>query len=1031
MLDVSPVSGVPSTGTYFLGRYRIIDEIGLGGMASVHLARVDGLGGFQRWFAIKRIHAHLVEDETFVNMFLDEANVAARISHPNVATVFELGKHDDTYWIAMEYLHGEPLREVMRRTEEMGATMPPEIACRVIAEAADGLHAAHELQGKDGEKLNLIHRDVTPHNLFVTYEGVTKVVDFGIAKFQDRMASTQAGTLKGKLAYMSPEQVQGEAIDRRTDIFALGVVLWELTTGQRLFRMDSDLDTLAKVQECNIPPPSTMVRGYPLDLEKILMQALAKNRDERFPTAREFSRALQSLLTRRGLFIASDEVAAYMASIFVDRIAKREEHLRWASAVSDAAAASDAKKAASAPPAAQPAAAQPPRMPPPRQTAPPPQLPNAGPRGVAAPRPAAGAPARSPGFGDNGPASMTASDQKIMPRPGAANLAATIPIAQCAQGRGQALGGGPPQGAKSYPLPQPGAQAGKGPPPVTHEFDDDDDNERTVQATAAQQALAHSGYDNYDDDDEGDATIVSRAAPSDTVPPSSAMPPRPIPAMSPAAGVPAPAARGQAANLAPTVPQAAVPFRGPGGAGGRTMPLSAVAPMPAPMRGPQGGPRQPGPPQAGPPFGGTPQAGPPYGGSPQAGSPYGGPPQAGPPYGGPPQAGPPYGGPQQSRTNPPPAYAPPAGGFVDRAVPADFDISPPSLPNTIMHEAMPPARPPQPWAPAGAPPQPYGAPPPIAPPYGPPPNFGGNGGFQSSPYAPAAFPPPPGNAFAPIAQPEAPKMTPSRIIRAKRPPMWAVAVASCLLILVLAGVVITVFVVLHAPHKGDSTARGGAAGTASTPGATASGTAAAGDGTGTAAAGSAAPAPTGAAAGGATGGLFGAARAGFLVAAAPPPLTTAAPPEAAVPTAVAAADPTPPPPAPAPDPTPAAAPPPTPAPDPVPPPAPPPPAAVAVAPTPAPRPYDPRPTPPARPQSNTVPSGGGGGAKGYLSVICLPGCDRVEVDGQSIGASPIFKRPTTVGSHRIKLIGSSPGATKTISRIVVADGTATVRESVP
>ena len=180
-------------------------------------------------------------------MFLDEARVAARISHPNVATVFELGKHEDTYWIAMEYLHGEPLRELMRRTEELGTTMPPEIACRVIADAAEGLHAAHELLGKNGEKLNLVHRDVTPHNLFVTYDGNTKVVDFGIAKFTSRMASTRAGTLKGKLAYMSPEQVRGGEVDRRTDIFALGVVLWELTTGHRLFRMESDLETLEKL----------------------------------------------------------------------------------------------------------------------------------------------------------------------------------------------------------------------------------------------------------------------------------------------------------------------------------------------------------------------------------------------------------------------------------------------------------------------------------------------------------------------------------------------------------------------------------------------------------------------------------------------------------------------------------------------------------------------------------------------------------------------------------------------------------------
>ncbi|MEO6420655.1 MAG: protein kinase, partial [Polyangiaceae bacterium] len=320
-------------GTYFLGRYRVVDEIGIGGMASVHLARMDGPGGFQKWVAIKRIHSHLVEDDSFIQMFLDEARVAARISHPNVATVFDLGSHEGTYWIAMEYLHGEPLREVMRRTEELGAPMPPEIACRVIADAAEGLHAAHELLGKNGEQMGLVHRDVTPHNLFVTYDGTTKVVDFGIAKFASRMSQTRAGTLKGKLAYMSPEQVHGEAIDRRTDIFALGVVLWELTTGQRLFRMESDLDTLAKVQECNVPRPSTLVRGYPIDLEKIVMKALAKNRGERFKTAREFSRALQSLLMRRGLFIASDEVAAYTHSIFAERIQKREAHLRWAAEV--------------------------------------------------------------------------------------------------------------------------------------------------------------------------------------------------------------------------------------------------------------------------------------------------------------------------------------------------------------------------------------------------------------------------------------------------------------------------------------------------------------------------------------------------------------------------------------------------------------------------------------------------------------------------------------------------------------------------
>ena len=414
-----------TVGTYFLGRYRVVDEIGVGGMASVHLARMDGPGGFQKWVAIKKIHAHLVEDDSFVQMFLDEARVAARISHPNVATVFDLGKHEDTYWIAMEYLHGEPLREVMRRTEELGSSMPPEIACRVIADAAEGLHAAHELLGKNGEKMGLVHRDVTPHNLFVTYDGVTKVVDFGIAKFSSRMSSTRAGTLKGKLAYMSPEQVHGETIDRRTDIFALGVVLWELTTGQRLFRSESDLDTLAKVQECNVARPSTIVRGYPVDLEKIVMKALAKNRGERFKTAREFSRALQSLLMRRGLFIASDEVATYTQSIFAERIQKRDAHLRWASEVTQTINASslpadlpklgaeltnsDVAPTGRGPAAVLPAAGRPAEIPPPTQASSAlPQTSQPPSRGVPAPPRPGGfnAPNAPPGGGLGAPAGV-------------------------------------------------------------------------------------------------------------------------------------------------------------------------------------------------------------------------------------------------------------------------------------------------------------------------------------------------------------------------------------------------------------------------------------------------------------------------------------------------------------------------------------------------------------------------------------------------------------------------------------------------
>ena len=302
-------------------------------MASVHLARMDGPGGFQKWVAIKRIHPHLVEDDQFVDMFLDEARIAAGINHANVAQVFDLGKDDNTYWIAMEYLHGEPLREIMRRAEERHSLISAELAARICSDAAEGLHAAHELRGKNGQLLGLVHRDVTPHNLFLTYDGYTKVVDFGIAKVADRLSSTRAGTLKGKLAYMSPEQVRGAEVDRTTDIFALGVVLWELTTGHRLFRMDTDLDTLEKVQACVVPPPSTIVQNYPVELESVVMKALAKRKQDRFQTARELSRALQNFLMRRGAFVGPEEVAHFVRQVFSDRIQKREAHLAWAAEV--------------------------------------------------------------------------------------------------------------------------------------------------------------------------------------------------------------------------------------------------------------------------------------------------------------------------------------------------------------------------------------------------------------------------------------------------------------------------------------------------------------------------------------------------------------------------------------------------------------------------------------------------------------------------------------------------------------------------
>jgi serine/threonine-protein kinase len=309
-------------------------------MATVHLARMDGPGGFRKWVAIKRIHQHLAANQAFVRMFLDEARVAAGISHPNVAQVFELGRQGHSYWIAMEYLHGDPLRDVMpSHTTLATVRMDVHLAAKVIADAADGLHAAHELRSSQGEPLNLVHRDVSPQNIFVTYDGAVKVVDFGIAKAAGRLASTRAGTLKGKLSYMSPEQVRGQPVDRRTDVFALGVVLWELATGRRLFLGAGELETLNLVQCCRVPRPSRVAQGVPAGLESIVMKALAKDPRRRFQSGRELSRALQRFVMQSGACVGYEELGAHIRRVLSHRVRARKALLRWASEVISAGTA--------------------------------------------------------------------------------------------------------------------------------------------------------------------------------------------------------------------------------------------------------------------------------------------------------------------------------------------------------------------------------------------------------------------------------------------------------------------------------------------------------------------------------------------------------------------------------------------------------------------------------------------------------------------------------------------------------------------
>src|SRR5262245_48097918 len=236
-----------------IGRYQIVGELATGGMAEILLGKLVGPSGFERPVVIKRILPHLAKRSSFVQMFLDEARVVARIRHPNVVHVHELGKDGDELFMVMEYLDGESLQNVQRRTRKNKERLPLALAAHVVAQVAGGLHAAHELADDAGRPLGLVHRDVSPHNVFITYDGNVKVLDFGIAKFAERATDTEAGQLKGKFPYMSPEQCRGLPLDRRSDVFSLGTVLFELVTGRRLFARDTGLLAMQAVVSDRVP----------------------------------------------------------------------------------------------------------------------------------------------------------------------------------------------------------------------------------------------------------------------------------------------------------------------------------------------------------------------------------------------------------------------------------------------------------------------------------------------------------------------------------------------------------------------------------------------------------------------------------------------------------------------------------------------------------------------------------------------------------------------------------------------------------
>lgn len=317
-----------------IGRYELRYELAAGGMASVYLAQFNGVAGFNKLVALKRIHRHLAKEKAYMEMFLDEAKIASRITHPNVCSVFDFCEADGEYYLAMEYLVGEPLSRVCVRVasspEQRRDPLLPLRMARIIADACEGLHAAHELKDAHGDLLHVVHRDVSSRNLFVTYVGGVQVVDFGLASARERLHQTSTGEVKGTLAYMAPEQLKAKHIDRRTDIWALGVALWETLAIQRLFKRDTTADTMYAVFCDEVLPPSRHNKQVPKELDEIVLKALKRDPNERWQTAREMGRALRRFLGTQQAVIDSAELSEWMAELFPQGEARKSQLLELA-----------------------------------------------------------------------------------------------------------------------------------------------------------------------------------------------------------------------------------------------------------------------------------------------------------------------------------------------------------------------------------------------------------------------------------------------------------------------------------------------------------------------------------------------------------------------------------------------------------------------------------------------------------------------------------------------------------------------------
>lgn len=297
-----------------IGRFELLHKIAAGGMAEVFLARQWGHGGFFRDVVIKRLFPHYAEHEHALRMFQDEARLLAELSHPNIPQVYDLGYSDGFWYLAMEHVGGVTLTDLCRTAAKLQRPMPLAVAIGIVSQVCLALHHAHERRDREGKALRIVHRDVTPHNIIITLDAVVKVLDFGVAQTSARV-DTDAGAVRGTYAYMGPEQVRGRPLDKRADVFALGVILYELTTGRRLFR-GSDVEIMTSIVERDVTTPSRHVPNYPPELEQIVLQALARDRARRTASAAHLALALDQFCMQQGLVTGALVVSHYVRSIY-------------------------------------------------------------------------------------------------------------------------------------------------------------------------------------------------------------------------------------------------------------------------------------------------------------------------------------------------------------------------------------------------------------------------------------------------------------------------------------------------------------------------------------------------------------------------------------------------------------------------------------------------------------------------------------------------------------------------------------------